>query len=70
MWSAQSQVHDCGLMQMAPPALNAVVALLCCGPGMHVLSRECCSAICQAGIAPPLMGLLASEPDSTRCTEV
>lgn len=67
---AQLKVQKCGLMQMAPPALNAVVALLCCAPGMHVLSRKCCSALCQAGIAPPLIGLLALEPDGPRCTEV
>ena len=60
----------CGVMQMAPPALIAVVALLCCAPGMHALSRQCCGALCRAGIAPPLVGLLASEPDSPRCTEV
>ena len=55
---------------MAPPALNAVVAFLCCAPGMHALSRDCCSALCRAGIAQPLIGLLTSEPDSPRCTEV
>ena len=57
-------------MQMAHPALNAVVALLCCAPGMHTLSRQCCSALCQAGIAQPLIGLLSAEPDGPRCTEV
>ena len=57
-------------MQMAPPALIAVVAFLCCAPGMHTLSRQCCGALCRAGIAPPLVGLLASEADGARCTEV
>ena len=57
-------------MQMAHPALNAVVALLCCAPGMHTLSRQCCSALCQACIAQPLIGLLSAEPDGPRCTEV
>ena len=59
-------------MQMAHSALNAVVAFLCCepGPGMHELSRQCCAALCQAGVAQPLVGLLTSGPDGHRCTEV
>ena len=57
-------------MQMAHAALNAVVALLCCAPGMSTLSRKCCTALCQAGIAQPLIGLLSSGPDDSRCSEV
>jgi len=37
---------------------------------MHKLSRQCCAALCQAGIAQPLVSLLTSESDGHRYTEV
>ena len=56
-------------VQTAHSALSAVSALLHSAPGMHVLIRSCCVSLCQAGVAQPLVALLASGPDSQRCTE-